>query len=73
MLRVLAFGMFVTAIMGQSNFASDVNTNYSKNGIDPIIVGHSISDAHKQQWAIKNKKYKECGLCGEELQPYPGE
>ncbi len=41
--------------------------------LDPIVVGQTISDEHKQRWLNSSQKYKECGLCGEEPQAYPGD
>ena len=41
--------------------------------IDPIVVGETISDEHKQRWLLTSRKFHECGLCGEEPQAYPGD
>lgn len=79
MLRILMFGIAVTAIVGQGDLIANQNNSDLKiakletKNIDPIIVGRTISASYKKQWAIDSKKYKECGLCGEEMQAFPGE
>lgn len=79
MLRVFFIGVVVTSFPGESGLvgytANKETVDYviNENSIDPIITGHSISDEHKRSWKIQNKKYLECGLCGEEPQPFPGD
>ncbi len=79
MFRVLFCGFVVFAFLGEGDFnknsvikATEISY-YSSENIDPIIVGHLISDAHKRRWEINSNKYHECGMCGEEAQAYPGD
>lgn len=45
----------------------------SQDNIDPLITGHSVSDEHKSAWQKRADAYNRCGLCGAEMQPYPGD
>ncbi len=73
MLRIVVLGFVVSGFLGQDKSSFTENDFTVASDVDPIIVGHSISDAHKQQWKLNNEKYKECGLCGEEMQAFPAD
>ena len=78
MYRIIGVGFALSIFMGEgySNFSNVEVMHVSqthKENIDPIITGVSISQEHLRVWKINNDKYRECGLCGEELQAYPGD
>lgn len=79
MLRILFVGVVLSSFMGKEgaikNVALDKNIKQAslEVAIDPIVTGETITDEHKRLWKIQNKKYLECGLCGEEPQAFPGE
>ncbi len=79
MFRILFTGFVLSAFLSDERLIADINAEKSpeymiaEGSIDPIITGESISDEHKRLWKIRNKNYLECGLCGEELQPFPGD
>lgn len=79
MLRIFFIAFVLFPFLGEGSFIekNDLgrNVEYSsiERKVDPIITGKTISDKHKRLWKIQNKKYLECGLCGEELQVFPGE
>lgn len=82
MLRVLFIGVVLSSFIGKEGatnsiaFDKTVKQASSKDAIDPIdpiVTGETITDEHKRLWKIQNKKYLECGLCGEEAQAFPGE
>lgn len=77
MFRLFLAGFVVSAVLVEGEFSADADnfTEVAENHatqIDPIITGHTVSAEHKRKWIAQNKKYKECGLCGE-LQAYPGD
>ena len=78
MFRIIAAGFALSVFMGEgySNFSNAEVMHASQTqvaNIDPIITGVSISQEHLRLWKINSDKYNECGLCGEELQAYPGD
>lgn len=40
--------------------------------IDPIVTGSGSSSDEIRQWKERQKRFDDCGLCGE-MQPYPGD
>jgi hypothetical protein len=79
MFRILFAGLVLSSFLSEEGLIANINADktpeylISEGSIDPIITGESISDEHKRLWKIQNKKYLECGLCGEEPQPFPGD
>ncbi len=78
MLRLVLFGVFVSAVIGQHDgtlIASSNDFSYAveNENIDPIILGGKISNNHIENWQLKNEKFKQCGFCGEEFQAFPGD
>lgn len=79
MLRVLFIGVVLSSFSSEEDLIKYVTTNNNpdnlslENAVDPVITGETISDEHKRLWKIQNEKYLECGLCGQEPQPFPGD
>ena len=79
MFRIFIAGFFLSSFLSEEGSFKIVDIEktpeylISEGSIDPIITGESISDEHKRLWNIQNKKYLECGLCGEEPQAFPGD
>ena len=77
MLRVLFVGVVLSSFLGKEGVIKSVVLEKTDKqadleiAIDPIVTGETITDEHKRLWKIQNKKYNECGLCGEEPQPFP--
>jgi len=79
MFRFVIFGVAVSAILtssdesGQSLPEMDAELVVYGQEVDPIILGETISQSHREAWKLQNAKYIECGLCAVEHQPFPGE
>ncbi len=77
MYRIVLFGFVVSIFVGAgtivpSSSNEKANILAVSQSLDPIILGHTISDEHKKSWKLVSAKYHECGLCGE-AQAYPGD
>ncbi len=77
MSRFILLGLFASIILNLDKNNEDKPydnynlSSYSDSNIDPIILGKSVSSEHFANWKIQNERYKECGLCDEELQAFP--
>ena len=78
MFRIVFLGFVVSTLLGwgeafEGNSNNSKTIAYSPQKIDTIIVGRSVNPAHFAAWQEQNKKYIECGLCGEVPQAFPGD
>jgi hypothetical protein len=77
MLRIViitsAFVFFANEGFKPVSVEQDIAYISSENSLDPVITGHSVSRAHKSAWQKRAEAYNRCGLCGEEMQSYPGD
>lgn len=77
MFRFVLIGLFAATILNGDkdtdvkNNSNPILAEYNDTGVDPIIVGKTISTEHIAKWAKQSASYNRCGLCGEEPQAFP--